>query len=202
MIGKTKFTNKRPKRLKASDRLIHGPESVDVQRIHMALAPLDGMLRHYDRKYGIDCLPELCRDADICGRYGSALGKLNAAVDANDYETVVKYVGVCMRGLEAMEAKAIEAGAQPAEGRYWTAELDGKVYAVLFDDREWPILKERYPDIEILSQREVAMAIRQFNDTHVGNMMAEIRRCFPEAEVVKTKIVPKPESEMSDDIPF
>jgi hypothetical protein len=115
--GKTRYTNKRPQRLKKSDRLISGEASADEQRIHMALAPFDGMVRHYDRKYGVDCLPELTGDPELCGKYGSALAKLNAAVVAGDYETVVKYVGVCMRGMEAMEAAAVANGAQPADGR-------------------------------------------------------------------------------------
>lgn len=196
--GKTRFTNKRPQRLKKSDRLISGEASADEQKIHMALAPFDGMVRYYDRKYGVDCLPELTGDPELCGKYGSALAKLNAAVVAGDYETVVKYVGVCMRGMEKMEAVAIEKGAQPADGRYWSVEMDGQVYAVLLDERSWQTAQEVLPDAVWLSQREIALAIKLYREHHIGQFVTETKKHFPGAEVMS-----KVEAgEIEDPIPF
>lgn len=199
MTGKTRFTNKRPQRLKKSDRIVSGEASADEQKIHMALAPFDGMVRYYDRLYGVDCLPELTGDPELCGKYGSALAKLNAAVVDGDYETVVKYVGVCMRGMEAMAAVAAEKGAKPAEGRHWTVEMDGQVYAVLFDDREWQALRDIHPDVIGISQREVALAIKLYREHHIGQFVTETKKYFPEAEVINTK---KGGNELDDPIPF
>jgi hypothetical protein len=178
--------------------MISGEASADEQKIHMALAPFDGMVRYYDRKYGVDCLPELTGDPELCGKYGSALAKLNAAVVAGDYETVVKYVGVCMRGMEAMEAAAVSNGAQPADGRYWSVEMDGTVYAVLLDERSWQTAQEVLPDAVWLSQREVALAIKLYREHHIGQFVTEAKKHFPAAEVMS-----KVEAgEIEDPIPF
>lgn len=188
----------KPKRLKASDRMLVAQASVKEQEIHMALAPFDRAVREADQRWGIDCLPEIV-SPETAAKYGSALGKLNAAIDDEDAETVVKYVGVCCRGIEAMEREAVAAGRQPVTDECIVVGCDdGRQWAILKDGRSWQSVQEKLPGVTIVTGREAALALAAYADTVVGAAVEAAKDLFPGSEVVEVRT----KESMEDDIPF
>ena len=76
---------KQTKRQKKSDRILHGSQNRDAIMCDYALAPVDRLAIHMDEKWGIDVLPELV-SVETAMKFGSAMAKMNAAIDANDPE--------------------------------------------------------------------------------------------------------------------
>jgi hypothetical protein len=193
-----KKASKRPVRLKKSDRLLGGRSTVEEQALHMTLAPFDNAVREADRHWGIDVLPELV-SPEMAQKYGQALGKLNAAIEAVDQPTVAQYVGVCVRGLKAMHEAAVASGRLPATDECWTVEINGKVYGLLRDDRAWRKVQEQMPGVELISSREMALAIEVYKATEAAKLIGMATQAFPQAEV--TRYVVKNDS-LEDPIPF
>lgn len=189
---------KRPQRLKASDRMLSGPSKVEEQAVQMTLAPFDRVAKEMDTAWGIDVLPELV-EPEMAQKYGQALGKLNAAIEACDLETVVKYVGVCVRGMQAMNEAALAAGMQPASDDVWTVEINGRVYGLVRDDRQWARLAQQMPDVELLSSREMALAIEVYKRSETGKLIEAAGQAFPKAEVTGFVVT---NDSLEDEIPF
>lgn len=194
----TKLRPKRPTRAKKSDRMLGPASAVEEQAMHMSIAPFDRVATEMDQKWGIDVLPELV-SPEMAHKYGQALGKLNNAIDANDAATVVKYVGVCIRGMQAMDAEAVAAGKKPVSDECWTVEINGNRYGILKDERAWPWVKEQMPGVELFSGREIALAIETYKQTKLGEMMAIVNQKFPDADIVRMKV--KNEN-LEDEVPF
>jgi hypothetical protein len=72
---------KRPTRQRKSDRMLHSGVTQEEIQCDYALAPFDHMAHSLDLKWGVDRLVELV-SPDMAERYGSAMAKLNAAIDA------------------------------------------------------------------------------------------------------------------------
>ena len=194
----TKTRAKRPARLKKSDRLLSGPSRVEEQAVQMTLGPFDRAANEADMHWGIDVLPELV-EPEMAQKYGQALGKLNAAIDACDQAEVVKYVGVCVRGIKAMHEAAIAAGKQPVSDEVWCVEINGKAYGLVRDDRMWAKLHRQMPGVELISLREMALAIEVYKRSETGKLLEAAGQTFPEAEI--TRVAVKSDS-LEDDIPF
>ena len=160
-------------------------------RCDYALAPFDQLARDMERRWGIDRLVELV-PVEMAERYGSAMAKLNEAIDAGDPEQVKLRAGVCMRGLEAMDRTATESGAQAASDDVWLVEADGVQFGLLRDHRAWQRAQERHPHVELISEREVVLAVQMYRQSHLGQMVEAVRASFPDAEVVKVKVPDDP----------
>ena len=128
------------------DPLAYPPTSPDEAAADYAVAPLNRAAVAADRLWGQDALPGLVAP-EMAARYGSALGKLNAAIEAGDADAIAARAAVCLRGLAAMDAAARAAGHTPPDPRIWEYELDGFCFAVLADDAEWPVLRDKRPDL-------------------------------------------------------
>lgn len=189
---------KRPQRLKASDRMLSGPSKVEEQAVQMTLAPFDRVAKEMDMAWGIDVLPELV-EPEMAQKYGQALGKLNAAIEACDQDTVVKYVGVCVRGMQAMNEAALAAGMRPASDDVWTVEINGRVYGLVRDDRQWARLAQQMPNVELLSSREMALAIEVYKRSETGKLIEAAGQAFPKAEVAGFVVT---NDSLEDPIPF
>jgi hypothetical protein len=194
--GKTRA--KRPQRLKKSDRMLGGRSSVEEQAVHMTLAPFDRMAFEMDQHWGVDVLPELV-EPEMAQKYGQALGKLNAAIDAVDQATVAQYVGVCIRGMQAMHQAALSSGKQPVSEEVWCVEINGKAYGLVRDDRAWAKLAKQMPGVELISSREMALAIEVYKQSETGKLLAAAGQAFPEADIVRLQL--KSDS-LEDPIPF
>lgn len=189
---------KRPRRQKLEDRLIRQDANKEEIKCDLALAPFDRAAREADWTWGVDTLPELV-STTTAEKYGSALAKLNEAINQNDSAVVAARAAVCVRGLAVMDAEARAAGKKPASDDVLIVEADGHQFGILHDDRGWPRVQEAHPDLPILTRREVAMAIRVYRRTKLNEMMREAKSAFPDHKIVSMNI----EDEIIDDpIPF
>jgi hypothetical protein len=155
-------------------------------RIDYAVAPLTKLTRDLDHFWGLDILAELVQP-EMAEKFGMAVAKLNAAIEAQDVDEVVKWVGVCMRGSKAMHEAALASGAAPASDEAWLIQADDKQYALLKDGRAWQRFQEKHPDIEVVTERELILALRWYRESRVGRVMSEVKDHFPQAEVIDFK---------------
>lgn len=177
---------KQNKRQKKSDRILHGSQSKDAIMCDYALAPVDRLAIQMDEKWGIDVLPELV-SVSMSQKYGSAVAKMNAAVEAGDVEECKKRCEVVMRGLQAMDAEAERTGAQRASTDVWEVEIGGKLFGVMKDGRSWRTIKKQRPELELLTLREVGLAYSWFRDNWAGELEKAAKQSFPGAEIVDIK---------------
>jgi hypothetical protein len=153
-------------------------------RIDYAVAPLTKLTHDLDHFWGIDTLVEIV-PPEMAEKFGGAVAKLNAAIEAQDVDEVVKWVGVCMRGSKAMHQAALASGAAPASDEAWLIIADGKQYALLKNGRSWQRFQEKYPNIELVTERELILALRWYRESRVGRVMSEVKDHFPQAEVIE-----------------
>lgn len=188
---------RQPKRQKRADRITSGMHTKNEIMCDYALAPLDRLAADMDRKWGIDVLPELV-SPEMAAKYGSAMAKLNAAIDAADPQEASARSAVCQRGLLAMDAEATSMGRQRASEDVWEVELEGKVIGIMKEGRSWQTIKENRPDLQLVSLREVAVALEYYANSVVGHMTEETKKHFPAAEVVGMS----GSKQYDDEIPF
>lgn len=175
---------KRPHRQKLGDRmLVKGAKAAEV-KIDYAIAPLTKMTNDLDHFWGYDVLPELV-SPEMATKFGGALATLNAAIEEQDVDEVVKWSGVCLRGLKAMHDAALASNAAPASDEAWLIMADGKQYALLKDGRSWQRFQGKHPDIEVVTERELILALRWYRESRVGRMMSEVKDHFPQAEMIE-----------------
>lgn len=184
--------SRRPVRQKKSDRLLHGDKQPDQIMSDFALAPLDRLALDMDRKWGIDMLPELV-SAETAMKYGSAMTKLNLALRENDPAMVRERAEIAMRGLVAMDKEAQSLGAQRASTDVWEVDVDGEVYGIMRDGRSWQTVKEQRPDLELVTLREVGIALQYW---HQNRMVKSVKETFPDADFITTN------KSLDDEIPF
>ena len=187
-MGQKQQTKKprQTKRQKKSDRILHGSQSKDAIMCDYALAPVDRLAIEMDRKWGTDRLPELV-SVSMSQKYGSAVAKMNAAVEAGDVEECRKRCEVVVRGLQAMDAEAERVGAQKACTDVWEVEIDGKLFGIMRDGRGWRAIKDQRPELELLTLREVALAYRYFREHWMGELEKAAKQSFPCAEMIDIK---------------
>jgi hypothetical protein len=130
-----------------------------------------------DLKWGVDRLVELVT-TEMAEKYGSAMAKLNAAIDANDPEQVSLRAGVCMRGMEAMDQAATQSGAEPASRDVWLVQADGREFGLLRDARAWQSVQEKHPDLRLLTEREMVLAIEMYQRSLAGQMVEQVKSSF------------------------
>jgi hypothetical protein len=184
----------RPQRHQKGDRLMHSGIKPEDVACDFALGPFDTAARNAERKWGVNRLEGLV-SPETAARYGSALGKLNAAIEANDPAEVAARAAVCIRGMAAMEAEATAAGHQPIPPQALEVEVDGKLCAILADGAQWPVYAALRPGVRVYTLREVANALAAY-----GASVGAVKDAFVGAEV---KAVRSPLAQfLQDDIPF
>ena len=187
-MGQNQQTTKprQSKRQKKSDWILHGNQAKDAIMCDYAVAPVDRLVTEMDRKWGTDRLPELV-DVKMAQKYGSAVAKMNAAVEAGDVEECRKRCEVVVRGLQAMDAEAERVGAQKACTDVWEVEIDGELFGIMRDGRGWRAIKEQRPELELLTLREVALAYKYFREHWMGELEKAAKQSFPGAEMIDIK---------------
>lgn len=195
--GRGETAPRRPVRQKKSDRLLHGTHDREAVMCDLALAPLDRLGEEMNWKWGIDVLPELVTP-EMAAKYGSAVAKLHEAMDEGKPDVVAARAGICMRGLQAMDAQATEAGAARALMDVWQVELNGQTIGIMKEGRSWQALQKEMPDVKLWTLREVAVAIQFYAEHGVGKMTEEVREHFPGAEVIGMK----GKGSLDEEIPF
>lgn len=186
----------RPQRHQKGDRLMHSGIKPEEVACDFALGPFDTAARNMERRWGVNRLEGLV-SPETAARYGSALGKLNVAIEANDPTEVAARAAVCIRGMAAMDAEATAAGHKPITPEAWEFEIDGTTCAVLRDDAAWPAYAALRPSVRIYSLREVANALAAY-----GQTVAAVKDAFPGATVSAVRKPTPLEEELQDSIPF
>jgi hypothetical protein len=105
------------------------------------------------------------------------------------------WVEVCLRGLAAMDAEAVNLGRPVSDPMIWEYEYEGTVYGVIEDAREWPAAYTNRPSIAIYSMREVAVALH----AHKNGLIEAVKLAFPGAEI---KAIRRKPEDLEDEIDF
>lgn len=189
---------KRPTRQRKSDRMLHAGISPEEIACDYAVAPFDRMAMEMDRKWGVDMLPELV-SPETAEKYGSAMAKLNAAIEAADPKMTAARAAVCVKGMQVMDAEAVAAGKSPASDDVWILAFQDKQVGLLKNGRAWKKVKEAHPDLEVITENDVIVALEFYRQSKLGEMQAIIQNSFPEAEVARFKVK---NEELEDEIPF
>ena len=164
-----------------------------------AVAPFDDAVQDMDVKWGNERLVGKV-SPETAAKWGSAMSKLNAAIEAKNVEEVVARVGVCIRGLAAMDAEAEARGAAKADTRIIEYRGDdGFHFAICHDDDNWKAVMEANPHIKrIVSLREVAVALQA---CHHPTLDA-VKQSFPGAQLTAVRKKTETEEFLEDDLPF
>ena len=187
----------RPNRSKKRDPFVHPGASATDITIGNALAPFDRAIRESEARWGADKLQSLV-SPESAAKWGSAIGKLNTAIEAQDVAGIVQRVGVCIRGLAALDAEAIQRGHQPVPAEVWTGEHDGHRFGIIRDAGDWTTLKANHPDLTLYSLHEVGLALRLLRNQVVD----EVKKHFPGSQVIDVQPMTELEKSLNDRIPF
>jgi len=146
--------------------------------IQNALAPLDRLAREMELKWGCGRLPALV-DPDLAARFGRAQDKLNEAIRLNDPMEIARRVGVVMRGWEALDAAAMEIGADKLPARTIGVEHGGRAWVVVLD----PVDYDKARADHIGGGRVVALAELIEAYKIVSGRIAGVLEAFPGAQI-------------------
>lgn len=186
----------KPQRQNKSDRLTYPGATPGQIACDHAVAPFDRAARAMERKWGIDRLPELVAP-EMAALFGSALGKMNAAITSDDPAETAARVGVCIRGLKAMDEAAESAGHKPTKPEAWQFEFEGQRFALIREVQDWPLIADDLPGFTILTLREVAVALASYRKALPA--IAEIKAQFPGSQITRIRAV---EDDLNDEIPW
>jgi hypothetical protein len=104
------------------------------EAVQKALAPLDRLATSLERKWGgVDRLASLV-SPEMAAKFGSAQDKLNLAIRMNDPDEVAKRASVMVRGWQALDKAATEAGAAKLVPSCIGARHNGQSYIIVTDE--------------------------------------------------------------------
>lgn len=184
----------RPMRQRKEDRVIHQGATAAQIKCDMCLGPFDQAVREMDRKWGVDCLPEIVAP-ESAAKWGKAMAGLNDAINSEDADKVKFWVEVCLRGLKAMDEEALKSGKPISDPMIWEYHYEGQTYGIIEDGRHWPAAYAKRPKLVIFTMREVAIAMH----AHHNGLVEAVKLAFPGAQIsgIKDK-----GQNMEDDIDF
>lgn len=185
-----------PRRQRSADRVLHRDVTAVQIKCDFALAGFDRMANAMDHKWGIDRLVELV-PADVAAKYGSAMAKLNQAINDQDPDEVAVRASVCIRGMQAMDQIATQAHGEPPTAQVWVVEADGYTFGLMRDSRAWQRAQEAYPKLELITEREMVLALTMYRRSLAKEMIDAAKAAFPGAEVTAVRNM-----ELEDDIPW
>jgi len=186
----------KPRRQRSADRVLHRDVTAVQIKCDFALAGFDRMANAMDHKWGIDRLVELV-PADVAAKYGSAMAKLNQAIDDQDPDEVAVRASVSIRGMQAMDQIATQAHGEPPTAQVWVVEADGYTFGLMRDPRAWQRAQEAYPKLELITEREMVLALTMYRRSLAKEMIDAAKVAFPGAEVTAVRNM-----ELEDDIPW
>ena len=186
----------RPKRERKSDRLIHPGATANQIKCDFALAPFDKAARDMEHRWGVDRLVELV-PTETAAKYGSAMAKLNAAIDAEDPDEIAARASVCIRGMQLMDQVATQSQGEPPTAQVWVVEADGYSFGLMRDGRAWQRAQEAYPDLELITERQMVLALTMYKSSLAKEMIDAAKAAFP-----KTEITAITNQGIDDAIPF
>ena len=166
------------------------------QKIQAAITELDICVSGFEKRWGIDRLQELV-SAETQQKYWRQVDKLDAAIEANDADLVIKYAAGMMRAYTAMQSEARNRGHDELQGTWFECETpDGRVLIVAPSFAESHKAARERPDALVYSIDEVASIICKDKTGRFANAVKEV---FPVATVESVRQV---KDDLNDEIPF
>lgn len=191
MVAK-KTTRPRPK----PSKVYYQPTQPAMRRMQDALHRYDDVVSEVEGRWGVDRLVWLV-GGDLRDRFEQQMDRLNAAIDKCD-PSIEHEVEVTLRGVAALEAAAIAAGAKPLSGDYIEGRMpDGRVIAITATGYEAGKVKRDNREMVVYSVDEIGRIIEGLNKE--APVVDAIKNAFAGAEVVSVKPVP---ANLDDEIPF
>ena len=163
-----------------------------AEAVTEALRPLDRIAVEMEGKWGVGRLVRLVTP-DIAARFGSAKDKLNEAIRSNDGEAVANRAAILIRGWQALDKAATDAGCEALPLRTIAVQHNGRSYVIAWDggDVHKAAKLSRTPE-NVVSVHELLVAYEALKSKIDG-----IKQAFPGAEVVRARLSPD-----GDALPF
>lgn len=197
-------TRKRVPRGKTSRDWRFYPSELDADKCRAALATYDAKVRAAEVKWGIDRLPLLV-EADLRDRFWAQMDVLNKAIDRGSGVEVEEAVASTIRGVEALERRAIDLGAEPVSGEVWEETTpSGAVVAVCRDRAEIAKIRDSGRIDRVYAMSEIAAIVEAFEEGKAGETTKKVKSLFEGATIESVKKKSKEEiiAELNDEIPF
>ena len=170
--------------------------SRNLAKIQAAITELDACVTGYEKRFGIDRLPELV-SANTQVKYWRQVDKLDEAINSDDADMVIKYASGMQRAFKAMESEALERGHDELKGEWFECQTkDGRVLIVASSFAESHKAARERPDALVYAIDEVATIICN-NDA--GRFVHAVKDVFPVATVESVR---KLKDKCDDEIPF
>lgn len=192
----------RPRRVAKPERGItrelFGSSDRVYRKVQSALIDYDAAASAYERRWGIERLPDLVPEG-LRLRFWDQLDRLNEAIASNDPDEVERQAGATLRGWAALERAALEAGHKPVTGEGFEAALDdGRVIAVCATPQDAAKRAQDRPGVIAYSIDEIARMIAAWDERAV---IERAKLAFAGAEIAAIRNKRK-EVELDDEIPF
>ena len=155
-------------------------------------------------KWGIDRLPLLV-EADLRDRFWAQMDVLNKAIDKGSGVEVEEAVASTIRGVEALERRAIELGAEPVSGEVWEETTpSGAVVGVCRDRAEIAKIRDSGRIDRVYAMSEIAAIVEAFEEGKAGETTKKVKSLFEGATIESVKKKSREEiiAELNDEIPF
>lgn len=194
-------TRKRVAKGKTSRDWRFYPSERDADKCRAALATYDAEVRAREVRWGVDRLPLLV-EPELRDRFWAQMELLNAAIAKGSGIEVEEAVAATVRGVQALERRAIELGAEPVSGEVWEETTpQGAVIAVCRDGASIAKIRDEGRIDRVYSMAEIAAIVERWEESKAGELMNSVKSLFPGAMIEEVK--PKPaEIELDDEIPF
>jgi len=215
----TKIERRRPDIF--TDSEAHGDSVADA--IHHALLPLDRAASEMEMKWGCERLPSLVSPA-TAALFGSAKAKLDAAIQVDDPQEVVRRAAVMIKGWAKMDAEATERGHRALSPDIWchTTSTGFKVAIARSNADAIKSIRtdktatqksirtneaatqksirtnDRLEGVAVYSLDEIARILEA--DSY--RLLDTVKKTWPEAKVVKTRKKKAPAPLFDDGVPF
>lgn len=173
---------------RASDRV--------SQKIQAAITELDICVSGFEKRWGVDRLPELV-SVETQQKYWRQVDKLDTAIEASDADLVIKYAAGMQRAYTIMQNEARERGHNELQGTWFECETpDGRVMIVAPSFAEAHKAAKERPGCLIYAMPEIAAIICR---DEAGRFANSVKELFPVATVENVRQV---EDDLNDEIPF
>ena len=173
--------------------------SREYAKVQSALVDYDKVASEFERKWGMDRLPELV-DAELRERFWEAVHRLNVAIDKNDPDEVRRHADAAARGWYALDRSASDAGALPPSGEGYDARIDEtRVLRVCRTIEDATVSQRERPDVVAVSVEEIARIWKIWDERDI---LAQAKQAFPGAEILEVREKTDGKGALNDEIPF
>lgn len=199
-MKKTRSTRrKHPVPDRGISRELTASYSRQYAKVQSAITDYDKVASEFERKWGVDRLPELV-DAELRERFWQTVYRLNVAIDKNDPDEVRRHADAAARGWYALDRAAVAAGALPPSGEGYDARIDDtRVLRVCRTIEDATVSQRERPDVVAVSVEEVARIWKIWDERDI---LAQAKQAFPGAEILEARVKSGGEEAPNDEIPF